>query len=484
MKKLTGRKYGFFEEYMMDDAEVALVVIGSSAGTGKEAVDRLRAEGKKVGLIKLRVFRPFPRVPLAEAMCKVKAVAIMDKAESFSNSGGPLFNEARNSLYDLPNKPYAINYIYGLGGRDITVEDYYEIYNDLFIIYETDDPGDVYRYVGVRDSRYARRRLRSQDRIGIDEERRRNHGIQFEKRSGKTGTIWPGVTDSAPDAAPVSPSAAFCVPWSRKTRRSSPTPPAVWKFPRLSIHIQHITTATSTRRLPTQRRPVPAWKRHISVLKKKGKVKDNFKFITFGGDGGTYDIGLQSLSGAMERGHDMVYVCYDNEAYMNTGIQRSSSTPRFADATTSPAGKVIPGKQQNKKNLTEIIAAHNVPYAAQTTFIGNFKDLHEKAHKAIYTEGPCFLNVLSPCPRGWRYDTPEIAEICRLAVETCVWPLYEIVEGVWKLSYEPKKKLPVEEFLKKQGRFAHMFKKGNDWMVDEAQEYVDKQWDKLLAKCE
>ncbi len=151
---LTGRSYGFFEEYMMDDAEVALVIIGSSAGTGKEAVDRLRAEGKKVGLIKLRVFRPFPRIPLAEAMCKVKAVAIMDKAESFSNSGGPLFNEARNSLYDLENKPYAVNYIYGLGGRDITVEDFYDIYQDLFVIYDNDDPGDVYRYIGVRDSRF------------------------------------------------------------------------------------------------------------------------------------------------------------------------------------------------------------------------------------------------------------------------------------------------------------------------------------------
>lgn len=151
---MTGRSYGFFEEYMMDDAEVALVIIGSSAGTGKEAVDRLRAEGKKVGLIKLRVFRPFPRIPLAEAMCKVKAVAIMDKAESFSNSGGPLFNEARNSLYDLDNKPYAVNYIYGLGGRDITVEDFYDIYQDLFVIYDNDDPGDVYRYIGVRDSRF------------------------------------------------------------------------------------------------------------------------------------------------------------------------------------------------------------------------------------------------------------------------------------------------------------------------------------------
>lgn len=153
-EEMTGRKYGFFEEYMMDDAEVALVCIGSSAGTGKEAVDRLRAEGKKVGLIKLRVFRPFPRIPLAEAMCKVKAVAIMDKAESFSNSGGPLFNEARNSLYDLENKPYAVNYIYGLGGRDITVEDFYDIYQDLFVIYDNDDPGDVYRYIGVRDSRF------------------------------------------------------------------------------------------------------------------------------------------------------------------------------------------------------------------------------------------------------------------------------------------------------------------------------------------
>lgn len=154
-ERMTGRKYSFFEEYMMDDAEVAIVVIGSSAGTGKEAVDRLRAEGKKVGLIKLRVFRPFPRIPLAEAMCKVKAVAIMDKAESFSNSGGPLFNEARNSLYDLDNKPYAINYIYGLGGRDITVEDYYEIFQDLFVIFDNDDPGDVYRYIGVRDSRFV-----------------------------------------------------------------------------------------------------------------------------------------------------------------------------------------------------------------------------------------------------------------------------------------------------------------------------------------
>ncbi len=219
------------------------------------------------------------------------------------------------------------------------------------------------------------------------------------------------------------------------------------------------------------------------VLKKKGKVNETFKFIAFGGDGGTYDIGLQSLSGAMERGHDMVYVCYDNEAYMNTGIQRSSSTPRFADATTTPAGSVIPGKPQNKKDLTAIIAAHNIPYVAQTTFIGNFKDLHEKSEKAIYTEGPAFLNIMSPCPRGWRYEAEDLAEICKLAVDSCVWPLFEVEFGVWKLNYEPRKKVPVEEYLKKQGRFQHMFEDGNEWMIKEVQQHVDEKWEALLARC-
>ena len=112
------------------------------------------------------------------------------------------------------------------------------------------------------------------------------------------------------------------------------------------------------------------------------------------------------------------------------------------------------------------------------------RDLYNKAHKAIYTEGPCFLNVLAPCPRGWRYDASDLAEICKLAVDTCVWPMYEIVEGEWRLTYEPRKKLPVEMFLEKQGRFKHMFQPGNEWMIEDAQKYVDEKWEKLLAKCE
>ncbi len=221
------------------------------------------------------------------------------------------------------------------------------------------------------------------------------------------------------------------------------------------------------------------------LMKKKGKLPkdETFKFIAFGGDGGTYDIGFQSLSGAMERNHDLVYVCYDNGAYMNTGTQRSSATPMYADTTTTPVGSKSVGKMQNRKDLTSIIADHDVPYAAQTTFTKDFKDIHTKAEKAIYTEGACFLNLMTPCPRGWRYDMADIMEICRLAVETCYWPLFEVDHGKWRLTYEPKKKLPIEDFLKPQGRFKHLFKPGNEDLIQQFQAEVDRRWEDLLYKC-
>ena len=215
------------------------------------------------------------------------------------------------------------------------------------------------------------------------------------------------------------------------------------------------------------------------ALKRKGKLSGETKFIAFGGDGGTYDIGLQSLSGAMERGHDMVYVCYDNGAYMNTGIQRSSATPSFADTTTSPAGDVIPGKMQARKDLTLIMANHNIPYVAQTAPMSNFRDIYNKAEKALYTPGAAFLNTFAPCPRGWRYETPMLMDIIKLAVETCVWPLYEVEDGKLTINYKPRNKLPVENFLKPQGRFRHMFKKGNEWTIEQFQKIVDEKWEYL-----
>ncbi len=217
-------------------------------------------------------------------------------------------------------------------------------------------------------------------------------------------------------------------------------------------------------------------------LKKHGDLpveRDHMNFIAFGGDGGTYDIGLQSLSGAMERGHNMLYVCYDNEAYMNTGIQRSSATPLGAHTSTAPAGSVKQGKEQNRKDLTKIMVAHNIPYVAQTTPF-HWKDLAMKVEKALACDGPAFLNILMPCTVGWHFDPAIGIDLSKEAVETNFWPLFEVENGVYKINQKPKERKPIAPWMKKQGRFKHLFKPGNEHILETSQQYVDSEWEKLL----
>jgi pyruvate ferredoxin oxidoreductase beta subunit len=206
------------------------------------------------------------------------------------------------------------------------------------------------------------------------------------------------------------------------------------------------------------------------------------RFIAFGGDGGTYDIGLQALSGMIERRHRVLYVCYNNEAYMNTGIQRSSATPTGAHTTTSPAGTVIPGKLQPRKNLTEIIIAHEPAYAAQAT-IGYWNDLVTKVRKALAADGPSFINVYSPCRLGWAYMPEKTVTVTKLAVETCVWPLYEYENGKYRVTVKPKEKKPIKAFLEMQGRFAHLAKIADTTLINEFQAEVDRIWERLLKRA-
>jgi len=213
-------------------------------------------------------------------------------------------------------------------------------------------------------------------------------------------------------------------------------------------------------------------------LKKQGKISDEIKFIAFGGDGGTYDIGFQSLSGAMDRGHDMLYICYDNGAYMNTGIQLSSATPFGANTTTCPVGSQNAGKLRQRKDITKIIAAHGVPYVAQAS-PSHWQDLMKKVRKAVEIKGPKFINILAPCNRGWRTQTNDAIRLSRLAVDSCYWPLFEIENGVTKITHTPKDKKDIVRYLKPQGRFKHMFTSENEWMLTAAQEYVDAYWARL-----
>jgi pyruvate ferredoxin oxidoreductase beta subunit len=221
-------------------------------------------------------------------------------------------------------------------------------------------------------------------------------------------------------------------------------------------------------------------------LKRQGKIKEDVNFVNFAGDGATYDIGLQALSGAMERGHKMMYVCLNNEAYMNTGIQRSSATVMGADTTTSPAGLESSGKKEFSKDLTAIMVAHNIPYAAQAS-PHNWKDTVSKAKKGFDCDGPSFINGIVPCPRGWRTPSDKTIEVARLAVETCVWPLYEVVDGEYALTAESERiadgkaeQKPITDWIKTQGRFKHLTEERWAPVVEDMQKQVDRNWEKLI----
>ena len=216
----------------------------------------------------------------------------------------------------------------------------------------------------------------------------------------------------------------------------------------------------------------------LTTLMRKGKVPQReIKFVAMAGDGGTSDIGLQALSGAIERGHDFLYVCWDNEAYMNTGIQRSSATPYGASTTTAPAGKVSIGQKTRKKNMVEICVAHGIPYAASACPSYPF-DLMNKIRKGAEVKGPAYVHILSVCPTGWRSPSNLTIEIGRLAVETGVFPLYEVENGHYKLNVDRPKLKPVEEYLRVQGRFRHLSPSD----MHEIQERVNEEYSKLKSR--
>ncbi len=250
---------------------------------------------------------------------------------------------------------------------------------------------------------------------------------------------------------------------------SSPFPFTSWNVPWIHVAFENAAAVGS------------GVESGMKALRRKGRIPDkDVTIVAMGGDGGTSDIGFQALSGMMERGHKMIYVCVDNEAYMNTGIQRSSSTPFGASTTTSPAGEARPtGQNTWKKDMTAIAAAHGIPYTA-TACPSFFPDLRKKVEKAIAADGPAYLHILSVCPTGWRIAPEKAIEYGKLAVNTGVFPLYEVENGEWKLNRKPKELQPVTDYFKGQGRFRHLDEK----MTAEIQEKITQKWDRLVKICE
>ena len=248
---------------------------------------------------------------------------------------------------------------------------------------------------------------------------------------------------------------------------STPLPTTSWRLP--WIHVAFENTAAVASGVESA----------LKILTEKGKIpRKDIHVVAIAGDGGTSDIGLQALSGALERGHKFTYICVDNEAYMNTGIQRSSSTPYGAMTTTSPPGKRSIGQSTQKKNMPKIVAAHNIPYVATACPSYPF-DLLAKVKKARMVNGPSYLHILSVCPTGWRVPSDLAIQYGRLAVRTGIFPLYEVENGRFRITYSPEPLMPVTEYLKGQGRFRHL----TDDIIAQIQEQVNIDWEDLKFQC-
>ncbi|HFB83280.1 pyruvate synthase subunit beta [Thermosulfuriphilus ammonigenes] len=249
---------------------------------------------------------------------------------------------------------------------------------------------------------------------------------------------------------------------------SSPFPQTAWRVPWIHIAFENAAAVAS------------GVEAAVKALQRKGRYpKKHVDIVAFAGDGGTADIGLQALSGALERGHDFVYICLDNEAYMNTGVQRSSCTPYGAMTTTSPPGKKSFGQVTWKKNVPAIAVAHGIPYVATAT-PAHFLDLMNKVKKAALVKGPAYVHIYSPCPTGWGTPGASSIELAKLAVDTRIFPLYEVIEGKYYISRKVTKPKPVMEYLKRQRRFRHL---GDD-VIAQIQRRVDAEYERLLRLAE
>ncbi|MEI6153133.1 MAG: thiamine pyrophosphate-dependent enzyme, partial [Deltaproteobacteria bacterium] len=244
---------------------------------------------------------------------------------------------------------------------------------------------------------------------------------------------------------------------------STPLPTTTWKLPWIHVAFENAAAVAS------------GIEGALRILTEKNKIpRKDIHVVAIAGDGGTGDIGLQALSGALERGHKFTYICVDNEAYMNTGIQSSSLTPYGAATTTTPVGKKSIGQATWKKNMPRIAAAHNIPYVATACPSYPF-DLFSKVKKARMVNGPSYLHILSVCPTGWRVPTDLAIEYGKLAVRTGVFPLYEVEDGAYKITYSPEPLKPVKDYIKGQGRFRHL----KDDAIEKIQERITEEWNDL-----
>jgi pyruvate ferredoxin oxidoreductase alpha subunit len=441
-----GRRYGgLIEKYKCEDVEAVLVTMGSMTTAARRAIDAQQRKGKRIGLVKLKTMRPFPTEEFRELGEEVRAIGVADRMVLHGTGGGGVFSDLKSALYGVEERPLLMNFIGGMGGDDLSSSDFIKMCDSVL---KTVDNGKVSKEV-----EYIEHSPKPSGRIIPFEEKR----VIYPGSGGCAGcgasiairhildVLGPNtVVVDPPNCASVNYSEVTSVPW---------------------FLVNYAATAGYQTGL-------------LRAYRSKGKA-DKIHVICFAGDGGTTDIGLQALSGAAERGEPFIWICYDNEAYMNTGIQRSGSTPLYARTTTTPIGKVWRGKSEKRKNVPLIMAAHKIPYIA-TASIAYIPDLRRKVEKAAGVtsagRGLAYIHIQQPCPTGWYFPAEKVVEVGRAAVQTGAWPLLEIEDGVLKLNVKPRELKSISEYLKLQRRFRHL----SDEQIEIIQKEVSKDWESWL----
>jgi pyruvate ferredoxin oxidoreductase beta subunit len=453
--KKFGRKYDLVDFYRCDDAETLLVTMGSMTGTAREAIDQLRDEGLPIGLLKIRSFRPFPVEEIISIAPKIRSMAVVDRniIHGIGGGGGALFTEIKSSIYNVNEKPIILDFIAGIAGREITIKHLKNMAlkafkakraENLEYIEWMDDyqmPSVEFASLSAYEDRIVSPGIRSC--AGCSMLLTIRHLFQ---KLGKRSifTCVPGCAAVCGNKGPVPLTRQIQIPYAEVCFAGTAA---------VASGIKAGMTA-------------------------KGKTDVNV--IGLAGDGGTVDIGFQALSAAAERGDSIIYVCYDNEAYMNTGIQKSGSTPFGAWTNTTPMGARRNNKTR-KKDLPAIMELHGIPYLA-TASIGYIPDLIKKVEKAKETvaenRGLAYLHIHAPCPIGWRFSSEKTVEVARLAVESGMWLLYEVLDGEMQITHKPSKRVHVKKYLRSQGRFNNL----TDNEIEEIQDQVDKKFESQILK--
>ena len=452
--KVFGRSYGIIEKFHWKSPHLALVTSGTITSTARHILIESK-EFENVGLLKVKMFRPFPDEEIREALKDVERVAVIDRNISLGNKG-IFLTEIESALYPLQKRPEVFGFITGLGGLDVTVQIIEEAIN-YALAHERPNKNSVWLPQGIEKR---------------EPEEAKYQGIEVIKKqpeeelvySGHSACQGCGVVIGLRHVLKALGSKTFGIlPASCSGGIAGFSPQAALRIP-----LSHVNFETGA--------PTASGIRAALEILGHSEVENVF---VWAGDGGTYDIGFAALSGAAERGDDMIYMCANNEAYMNTGIQRSSATPWGAWTTTTPLPKP---KQQAKKPMVEIMAAHRIPYAASAS-IAFLEDLETKVKKAKAIKGGLkFIDILCPCPTGWRFPPNLTVKLARLAVLTGIFPLYEIFQGEKYVVNQPevnKALLPVEEYLSFQGRFSHLTDEDTKTIAHN----VNQEWERLLKKA-